>query len=379
MINHKRLLDLFLELVQVDSETKDERKICDLLKEKLHHLGLDVFEDHSAQKTGHGAGNLIASLKGNDNRAPSLMFTAHMDTVKPGRGVKPVVADGYVQSDGQTILGSDDKAGIAAILEGLLAVKEQGISHGDIQVILTVGEEAGLVGAKALDPTLIEAQLAYAFDSDGPVGDIVVAAPTQAKLDVMVYGRSAHAGVNPEDGISAIQLACQAIARMPLGRIDKETTANIGRFEGGEATNIVCDQVHILAEARSLNPEKLKHQVEAMERCFREVTRKAGTSCEVKVEIMYPSYRFTDQDKVVQVAKRAIRRIGRTPRLLESGGGSDANIFAGYGIPTVNLAIGYENIHTKSERIPLEELYKAAELVVAIIQEVYHDQYEGRS
>jgi tripeptide aminopeptidase len=368
LINHERLLNLFLELVQIDSETKQERQICDVLKEKLLRLGLDVFEDNSAIQTGHGAGNLIATLKGTNRKKPPLLLTAHMDTVSPGRSVKPVLSDGFVKSDGTTILGSDDKAGIAVILEGLCVITEKQINHGDIQVIFTVGEEAGLVGSKALNPALIRAQYGFAFDSDGQVGDIIVAAPSQAKLDVTVYGRSAHAGVNPEDGISAIQLASQAIAQMPLGRIDHETTANIGRFEGGQATNIVCDQVHILAEARSLKQEKLHQQIETMERIFKEVTHLAGTECDVKVDMMYPSYRFTERDKVVRVAQEAVRRIGRFPRLLESGGGSDANIFSGYGVPTVNLAIGYQNIHTKSEQIPLEELYKAAELVVSIVQ-----------
>jgi tripeptide aminopeptidase len=254
MINHERLLNEFLELVQIDSETKHEAEICKVLKEKFGALGLDVFEDDTTSVTGHGAGNLICSLKGNSSNASTIYFTSHMDTVTPGKGIKPSVKDGYVVSDGTTILGSDDKAGLAAMLEGIKVLKEQEIAHGDIQLVITVGEESGLVGARALDRNLIKADFGFAMDSNGPVGHIVVAAPTQAKVKATIYGKSAHAGVNPEDGISAIQVASRAISKMPLGRIDKETTANIGRFEGGGATNIVCDQVDIFAEARSGYP-----------------------------------------------------------------------------------------------------------------------------
>lgn len=369
MVDAERLVNRFLQLVQIDSETKQERQICDVLHHLLQKMGLEVMEDDSAQETGHGAGNLIACLKGKAPHLPSLLFTAHMDTVAPGRGVKPQIREGYVVSDGSTILGSDDKAGIAAILEGLTVIRERGILCGDIKLVFTVGEESGLVGAKALSPRLIRADYGFALDSDGPVGDIVVAAPSQAKLDVTVYGRAAHAGVNPEEGISAIRVASEAIVKMPLGRIDRETTANIGRFEGGQATNIVCDKVRILAEARSLKEEKLTQQINVMEKCFHEAAQRWGTHCDVKVEVAYPAYRLSEEDQVVKMAMQAVRKIGRHPRLLESGGGSDANIFCSYGIPTVNLGIGYERMHTTSERIAITELVKAAELVVAIVEE----------
>lgn len=183
-----------------------------------------------------------------------------MDTVVPGNGIKPSIEDGYIKSDGTTILGADDKAGLAAMLEAITVLKEENIAHGKIEFIITVGEESGLVGAKALDSSLVTAKFGYALDSDGKVGDIIVAAPTQAKVNATIYGKTAHAGVAPERGVSAITIASRAISKMPLGRIDEETTANIGRFEGGTQTNIVCDRVDILAEARSLIPEKWKHK-----------------------------------------------------------------------------------------------------------------------
>ncbi|CAN7334303.1 tripeptidase T [Rossellomorea sp. LjRoot5] len=371
MINEERLLNEFLELVQIDSETKEEAEIAKVLTKKFSDLGVEVFEDDTMGETGHGAGNLICTLKGNKDGVDTIYFTSHMDTVVPAKGVKPTLKeDGYIYSDGTTILGADDKAGLATMLESVRVLKENNISHGDIQFIITVGEESGLVGAKALDSSLVKAKYGFALDSDGKVGNIIVAAPTQAKVMATIYGKTAHAGVAPEKGVSAITIAAKAISKMPLGRIDEETTANIGRFEGGKATNIVCEQADILAEARSLVPEKMEAQVEKMKVAFTSVAEEMGGKAEVEVQIMYPGFKFKDGDEVVEVAKRAAKKIGRPSELLTSGGGSDANVIAGFGVPTVNLAVGYEEIHTKSERMPVEELNKLSEMVIAIIQEV---------
>lgn len=370
MINEERLLKEFLELVQVDSETKNEADIAKVLTQKFTELGVDVVEDDTTATTGHGAGNLICTLKGSKEEVDTIYFTSHMDTVVPGKGIKPSIKDGYVVTDGTTILGADDKAGLAVMLEVVRVLKEQSISHGTIQFIITVGEESGLVGAKALDPALLVAKYGYALDSDGQVGNIIVAAPTQAKVKATIFGKTAHAGVAPEKGVSAITIAAKAISRMPLGRIDEETTANIGRFEGGTQTNIVCDHVEILAEARSLVNEKMEEQVQKMKTAFEEVASEMGGRAEVDIQVMYPGFKFGEEDHVVQVAKKAAAKIGRSSELLRSGGGSDANVIAGFGIPTVNLAVGYEEIHTTNERMPVEELNKLAEYVIAIIEEV---------
>ncbi|MFD2925896.1 M20/M25/M40 family metallo-hydrolase [Halobacillus naozhouensis] len=368
-VNKERLIEEFLELVQVDSETKDEAKIAKVLTKKFEDLGLEVFEDDAKNKTGHGAGNLICNLKGTKKDVDTIYFTSHMDTVVPGNKVKPAIKDDYIVTDGTTILGADDKAGLAAILEAIRSIKEQNVEHGDLQFIITVGEESGLVGAKALDPSHLTAKYGYAIDSDGQVGNIIVAAPTQAKLNAIVKGRTAHAGLAPEKGVSAITLASKAIAKMPLGRIDEETTANIGRFEGGKQTNIVCDHVEILAEARSLVPDKMNEQVEKMKQAFIQTAEEMGGEVELQVDIMYPGFKQQEGDHVVEVARAAAKQIGRESKLLTSGGGSDANVIAGHNIPTVNLAVGYEEIHTTNERIPVGELVKIAELVTAIIDE----------
>ncbi|HWO76183.1 MAG TPA: tripeptidase T [Bacillus sp. (in: firmicutes)] len=369
-MNAERLLQEFLELVQVDSETGFETEIAKVLKEKFSSLGLEVVEDDTTSQTGHGAGNLVCTLPATKEGVDPIYFCCHMDTVVPAKGVKPSVKDGYVVTDGTTILGADDKAGIAAMLEAVRTLKEEKIEHGQIQFIITVGEESGLVGAKALDSSLVKAKYGYALDSDGAVGNVIVAAPTQAKIKAIIRGKTAHAGVAPEKGVSAITVAAKAVARMPLGRIDEETTANIGRFEGGTATNIVSDRVDILAEARSLVPEKMEQQVAKMKKAFEEAAEEMGGKAEVEVTVMYPGFKYSKDDQVVQIAQKAAAKIGRSSELLKSGGGSDANVFAGMGVPTVNLAVGYEEIHTTNERMPIEELNKLTEMVIAIIQEV---------
>lgn len=368
-MNKERLLNEFFELVQIDSETKHERKIADILIEKMTALGFDVIEDDSAERSGHGAGNLIASMKGTVSGADSIYFTCHMDTVVPGLGIKPELReDGYIYSDGTTILGADDKAGIAALFEMMRVVKEKNIAHGDIQFIITAGEESGLAGAKEMDPKLITSTYGYAVDSDGKVGGIVTAAPYQAKVHATIHGKTAHAGVAPEKGVSAINIAAKSIAAMTLGRIDNETTANIGSFHGGQATNIVCDEVTIVAEARSIQKAKLDQQLEHMEDTFSRIAEEMGGRANIEIQHMYPGFSFTENEDVVQTALRAIENIGRTPQLLTSGGGSDGNVFNGAGIPTANLSVGYEEIHTTNERMPVEELEKLTELLIEIVQ-----------
>lgn len=367
MVNEQRLIDEFIELVEIDSETRYERKIADVLTKKFEELGVTVKEDNSAAVTGHGAGNLICTLEGSAQADP-VYFTSHMDTVVPGKGVSPVIENGYIKSDGTTILGADDKAGLAAMFETVRVLKENGIEHGTIQFVITAGEESGLVGAKALNPDDIKAKYGYALDSDGEVGNIIVAAPNQSKIRAVIHGKTAHAGVAPEKGVSAITIASKAIANMPLGRIDEETTANIGRFEGGSQTNIVCDRVDILAEARSLIKEKMETQTAAMKEAFETAAEEMGGRADVEIKVAYPGFKHGEEDHLVAVAKEAVSSIGRSPSLKQSGGGSDANIIAGHGIPTVNLGIGYEEIHTTNEKIPVKELVKAAELVLAIIK-----------
>ncbi len=370
MVNEARFLNEFLELVQVDSETKDEREIADVLIRKFSALGLEVFEDDSAPRTGHGAGNLICHLKGNKPDIDPILFNCHMDTVKPGNGIKPVVKDGVIQSDGTTILGADCKAGVAALLETVRVIQEDQMPHGDIQFVITAGEEMGLVGAKALDPAQLKAKYGFALDADCPVGSMNVAAPTRVKLTVKVYGKAAHAGLFPEKGVPAVAIAAKAIATMPHGRIDYETTANIGTIEGKSSLNVVCDYVLIEAEVRSLEMGKMEAVVAKIRQAFEAAASEFDGLIEFEEEVLYVSFKFTEEDEIVQIAKRAAARIGRKSGLFEVGGGSDANAFNGYGVPTVILGVGFDDVHTKQERIAVAELNKMVEMVLAVVTEV---------
>ena len=226
MINQERLVNEFMELVQVDSETKFEAEICKVLTKKFTDLGVEVFEDDTMAVTGHGAGNLICTLPATKDGVDTIYFTSHMDTVVPGNGIKPSIKDGYIVSDGTTILGADDKAGLASMFEAIRVLKEKNIPHGKIEFIITVGEESGLVGAKALDRERITAKYGYALDSDGKVGEIVVAANT-SESERNYSRKNSSRWCSAGEGVSAITIAAKAIAKMPLGRIDSETTANI--------------------------------------------------------------------------------------------------------------------------------------------------------
>jgi len=369
MINKERLIQLFLELVRIDSETKHEREIADFLIRKFTELGLEVVEDDSMARTGHGAGNLIATLKPSvQTNAEPFLFTSHMDTVAPGVGINPIVGeDGWIRSDGTTILGSDDKAGVASLLEVIQVLRERNLPHGQIQFVITVGEEMGMTGSRALDTGLLDAKFGFAFDSNGDVGTICVASPSRALITIDIYGKSAHAGVNPEDGISAIQVAGKTIARMRLGRIDEETTANIGKFEGGGETNIVPDHVKLYAEARSTSQAKLEQQIAGMKEAVESTCQDYHTKGVLNSTIVYPSFHLSEQEPVVVLAQKAAGELGLSGATFMSGGGSDANIFNGLGIPTVNLAVGYEDIHTTRERIKAEDIVKTAELALEII------------
>lgn len=372
LIQKERLIDTFFELIQIDSETKYEAKIASKLTDIFTELGLRVEEDNASEKIDHEANNLICTLDANTENVDAIYFTCHMDTVTPGVNIQPQIKDDYIVSDGTTILGADDKAGIAALIEMIHVIKENNVKHGTIQFVITVGEESGLAGAKVLDPSFIKASYGYALDSDGPVGHVVTQAPYQAKIFAKLYGKSAHAGVAPEKGISAITLAAKAIAKMQLGRIDKETTANIGYFKGGKETetNVVVDYVEIVAEARSLQHDKLHKTTDQMKQAFTQAIKTYGGDVKVDVQEMYPGYLIESDSKPVKVVQAVTEELNLPFAQVESGGGSDANIFNGFGIPTANLAVGYEYIHTTKERIHVDQLTQLAHLIVHIVQHI---------
>lgn len=369
MINKERITNEFLKYVQIDSPTQKEGKFAKFISEELTKLGLEVYIDGAGEKVGSDTGNVIAKLKGTKNVQP-ILFSCHMDTVSPGEGIKPIIKDEVIYSDGTTILGGDDKAGIAAILEAIKVIKENKIEHGPIEIVFSIYEEGGLFGAKNLEYDKIASKLAFVLDSGGDIGEIVIKGPAQDKIDAKIIGKPAHAGVAPEEGISAIQVAASAINKMNLLRIDEETTANIGMINGGKATNIVCPEIIVNAEARSLNSEKLDKQTAHMVQCFEEAAREYGAKVEVTTERMYGPFIVAEDDEVVKLAKKACSNMGVPTSLKATGGGSDTNILNGNGIKAVNLAIGERKPHTLEEHLRIEDLVKSANLVMEIIKVV---------
>lgn len=367
MINEKRLLERFLEYVQIDSPTKQERKFADHLSKEMKSLGLEVYMDNAGEKVGSDSGNLICKLKGNTD-GESILFSAHMDTVSPSIGIKPVIKDGVIYSDGTTILGADDKAGVAAIVEAIQTVIEKNIPHGDIEVVFSIYEEGGLFGAKNLEYDKLDSKLGFVLDSGGDPGEIVIQGPAQNKINATFIGKEAHAGVAPEKGISAIQIAAEAITNMKLLRIDDETTANIGFIEGGGPTNIVTKEVTIAAEARSLKDEKLKMQTDSMVEAMENAAKKLGGKVDIEVETAYSAFQVDENAEIVNKVKEACENINLKPFTAASGGGSDTNILNGKGITAVNLGIGEKKPHTLEEHIHIKDLENAGRLALEIIK-----------
>lgn len=368
MVNRDRIVEDFMALVRIDSESGKEGAVRDFVRSRLQDLGLEVYEDEAGKALGGESGNLIAWKDGN-LPGPSIFLGAHMDTVVPGTGVEPVLEAGVIRSAGDTILGGDDKAGIAAILEALQVIKEQSLSHPSLEVILTVSEEQGLMGSKHLDFSRVRSKLGYVLDSDGETGNIIIKAPTQNEFVLTVIGKAAHAGMNPEEGLNAICLAAYAINHLTIGRIDEETTCNLGTINGGRARNIVADRVEVKGEARSLNPAKLDTLTNEIVTTFRERVEEKGGRCEVEVIHLYPMIDLDPEEPVVKIAKRAARAMGREPVLGRTGGGSDANIFNGQGIRCANLGIGMKKVHTAEEFITVDSLVDSARYVLKIIEE----------
>lgn len=369
MINKQRMLSEFFSLLKIRCSSKAEREVGDLLKNKLEELGLTVFEDEVGSRIGGNCGNIIAYLPGTAQDVPGIMFSAHMDCVEPCGGVEPLLKDGIIQSAGNTILGADDKAGVAAILEGLRVITEKKLPHGAIQIIFTVSEEGGLDGSKYINPAHLRAELGYALDSGGAPGQIITKAPGQNSINVVIHGKTAHAGVAPEEGINAIVVAGKALAVLQQGRIDAETTANVGIITGGLATNIVPDRVELKCEARSRERAKLAEQTVHMEETFIRVAEQNGGRAAVQVCPAYDPFVLADDSPVVALAAKAAAGIGLKVVLQATGGGSDANFFNSYGLPTAVLGVGMSKVHTAEEFIRESDLYNAAELVVSIITE----------
>jgi tripeptide aminopeptidase len=374
MINKKRLAETFKHFVGIDSISKHEGDICTEIKRMLESMGAETVVDNAGRKIGGNCGNLIAKFKGNIETAP-ILLNGHMDTVEPGKGITAVLKNGIFTSEGDTILGADDKSAIAILLEAMQIIREKDLPHGPIELVFTVCEEVGLLGAKHLDLDLITAAFGYALDATDTDG-IVTRAPSANSLEFKVHGKDAHAGAAPEKGINAISLASKAIAQLELGRIDRETTCNIGVIEGGKAINIVPNLVTVKGEVRSHDEAKLQTVTDEITSSFKKVVENYHKSTsddglprlEMLIESDFRCTNIPDDHPVVTLASKAAENLGRTMRTKTSGGGSDANIFYEKGIVVGVLGTGIRDMHTVRESIKLDDMFYTTELVLEIVR-----------
>ncbi|HEX5531770.1 MAG TPA: M20/M25/M40 family metallo-hydrolase [Methylomirabilota bacterium] len=376
MIDAARLKEEFLELAAISSPSKREGTIARRLEAILKGMGAGVEVDGAGEKIEGDTGNLLARFPGNTPGAPPFLLSGHMDTVGPAERIRPVVEGDVIRTDGTSVLGGDDKAGVVAILEAIRVLRERAIPHGDIEVVLTICEEYGLLGAKNFDTGRLRARRGLVLDVDG-VCELITRAPAANRMSFTVHGLPAHAGICPEQGMSAIQIAAEAIAAMKLGRLDAETTANLGIIQGGLATNIVPAMATVRGETRSLSLEKLEAQTAHMRACFDDAARRHSVRVgdrsyqarvEAQVDRQYARLDIRDDASIVRLVQAAAAATGRTCRTRGTGGGSDANVFAERGLEVANLACGMREIHTVNEWVDVRDLVLTAGLVVETVR-----------
>jgi tripeptide aminopeptidase len=354
------VLPLFLELAAIPSPSGEEEAVAEQVRAYLHDLGLEA--------EGDDAGNLLARLPATPGESGEpVFFCAHLDTVPASGPIEPVVEDGIVTNGANTILGADDKAAVAVLLEAVRLVLAEGRSHAEIELLFTTREETGLEGAFAFDVSRLNARLGFVYDYSGAVGEVVVAAPSGRAIDVVFAGRNAHAGINPEDGRSAIVAAARAISDLRLGRIDDETTANAGLIEGGSALNVVPARCALAVEARSRDERKLAELVQEMLDSF--AFAAAVSECEMEATVVdkYSGYRLADDDPALLLAREGLLRAGFEPTEVEVGGGADANVFNERGLHCVNVANGMTNVHTADEEIAVADLEAMVRVTLELI------------
>ena len=376
LINETRLKNLLIDLIRIDSLSRKERDVAMRLKQELEELEATVEIDDAGEKVGGNVGNVIAHFPGNKTGARPLLLSAHMDTVVPGEGIVPVLDGDILRTDGTTVLGGDDKSGVAIICEVLRVVKENKIPCSDLDVVFTICEEAGLIGAKCLDPNRLRARTGLVLDSDS-VGFLFTKAPAANRMEFRIHGLEAHAGVCPERGISAVKVTAEGVAQMKLGRIDHETTANIGVIEGGMAVNIVPNLVVLKGEARSHSSEKLEQQTQHMLRCLQEAAarhvlesdgQRFSARIEAKIDRDYDRMDVPDQAPIVQLVQAAAKNLNVEIRTMATGGGCDANVLNQKGLEVANLSTGMRDIHTVKEWLDLKDLYLSAQMVLEIVR-----------
>jgi len=363
------VLDLFLELAAIPSPSGSERVVADRVGAYLTELGLEWDEDATGPEVGSDAGNIFCRLPGATGGGAPVFFCAHLDTVPPEGPIEPVVDDeGVVRNAAGTILGSDNKAAVAAMLEGVRRIVVDRRPHAGVELVFTTKEEVGLVGAGAFDSSRLNAQLGFVYDHAAPIGEVVLGAPSARAFEVRFHGRAAHAGIAPEEGRSAIQAAARAIADLRLGRIDNVSSTNVGVISGGTARNVVPEWCTLRAEARSHDERTLSELVQEMTDAFSFAASVSDCTVEIELREQYRGYRFRPDDRVLRVAEEALRAAGAEPHTALCGGGADANVFNRAGIPCAVLANGMAEIHTPAEHIAVADVERMVEVTLGLVE-----------
>jgi tripeptide aminopeptidase len=361
--------DLLVELAAMPSPPGEERAVADRVTDYLRTLGLEVDEDDCGARIGSTIGNLLVHVPANDgDGGVPIFFCAHLDTVPPDGPIEPVVEEGIVRNGATTILGADNKAAVVVMLEGVRRVVEEGRAHAGIELLFTSREEVGLEGAKAFDTTALAARTGFVYDYEGDIGTVVESAPYSFGVDAVFKGRSAHAGMNPEDGRSAIYAAARAVGDLRLGRVDDETTANIGTIRGGSARNVVPDRCILEGEARSRDERKLGEIVQEMLDSFAFAASLAGCEVETRVQEKYRGYRLGPDDPALRLAFTALRSAGYEPRLIDGGGAADANVFNNRGLSCANLTHGVHGFHSPDEHVSVADLEAMVGVTLALVE-----------
>jgi len=369
-VNKERLLKTLIELLKIKSPSKNEKQIVNYVEKKIREFGLEVYKDSCGKKFGSNAGNIIAvykSIKSQPSKCKSVFLGAHMDTVKLNGDVNPIIVDGrIINKNSKCILGGDDKIAIAAIMEALQIIKEKRIPTGDIYILFTISEEIGVLGAKYLDLEKVKADYGFVFDAEGDIGVIYNKAPYHNSINAEFIGKAAHAGIEPEKGISSIKAASSAINNIKFGRIDNETTCNIGKINGGDGRNIVPERTKVEAEARSLELSKLKNITDLIISGFKKGAEKYNARLEYEIIREFDGFEISADEVPMIIAKKAIERLGIKPEIKSSGGGSDINIFNSKGKIAINLSAGMEKVHTNKEYVEINQVEKLVALILEI-------------
>jgi tripeptide aminopeptidase len=363
-IDQRRLIDIFFDLIAIEAVSKKEKPVATYIKNFLSHLNITSQEDGTGKKINGSSGNIIAKIcSGSTNGSIPISFAAHMDTVKSTNGIKPQINNGVITSDGSTILGADNRAGIAMILYLVESLKNQNTPHVPFEIIFTVGEETGLYGSTNLDLDLVESRVCYILDSSADPGYLVYAAPGATDFEIEFHGKASHAAVNPTQGINALSMAGYLLQHYSVGQIDEDTTINFGKIKGGEANNVVPPHVHLTGEIRSFYKEKVEKHYNDLQIHLEAIESMFGGKCELRSEVAFPGFVLDVNDESIQRLISCMQAVGLEPRPIRYHGGSDANVLNSRGILSVDLGIGAKNPHSTEEYIKIADMNSIERLI----------------